>query len=337
VPATVAPSGRHPFHHSTGADLALNMYRGWLLVQLTLLGAVGVEGLHRPAAALSPPPAGFTLLPRAVATIYQGGVPHTDRNGNRLMQFDATKSFLPLVLYDAQLPCNGTTSELKGQTCLPKGHNATVYTSANFTGVLPYQASAMSEYMQDHPAGFGGTTLQVIREAPSLIQTPPGPMKCPPTCDGRQENEPKVYKYDVHRHAMWSTQPCSCFTFKLSHPMPLCCDGRDHPNMLGWFLREEPTGEFWAKNMSGEFSDYKAEYAKVKAEDPKHPIFILDCPWITEPATPWWIKWNTYGDVSSHDNYPFDFHSTSLAHINGNGGGIPQTVGLAVSRSVHLE
>ena len=78
-------------------------------------------------------------------------------------------------------------------------------------------------------------------------------------------------------------------------------------------------------------------HQEVKAEDPKHPIFILDCPWITEPATPWWIKWNTYGDVSSHDNYPFDFHSTSLAHINGNGGGIPQTVGLAVSRSVHLE
>lgn len=28
---------------------------------------------------------------------------------------------------------------------------------------------------------------------------------------------------------------------------------------------------------------------------------------------------------------PFDYRSTSLAHINGDGGGIPQTVGLAVS------
>jgi hypothetical protein len=61
VPATVAPAA--PFHHSTGADLALNMYYcGRLLVQLSLLGAVGVEGLHHPAA-LSPPPAGFTMLP----------------------------------------------------------------------------------------------------------------------------------------------------------------------------------------------------------------------------------------------------------------------------------
>ena len=66
---------------------------------------------------------------------------------------------------------------------------------------------------------------------------------------------------------------------------------KDHPNMLAWFLREEPTGQYWAKNMSEHFDAYKAEYAKVRSEDPNHPIFILDVPWITEPATPWWIKW----------------------------------------------
>eukprot|EP01043_Picozoa_sp_COSAG02_P024489 COSAG02_NODE_1339_length_13187_cov_610.871027_8_plen_247_part_00 len=215
-------------------------------------------------------PVGYTPLPRAVSTIYKQGVPHTDRNGKRLMTFDATQSYLPLILYDAQLPCNATTSELKGQTCLPKGFDASLYTDANYTGVLPYQSNQMRQYMQDHPEGFGGTSLQVIRETPSLVQTPPGPLKCPPTCNGRQENEPKQYK--------------------------------DHPNMLAWYLREEPTGEYWAKNMSSHFAAYHAEYAKIRAEDPKHPIFILDCPWITAPATEWWVKWNTAGDVSSHDN-----------------------------------
>jgi len=76
---------------------------------------------------------------------------------------------------------------------------------------------------------------------------------------------------------------------------------------------------------------YTAEYARVKAIDPLHPVFVLDCPWITPPATAWWVKWNTYGDVTSHDNYPFDYRSTSLATIYGDGGGIPQTVSLAVS------
>ena len=33
--------------------------------------------------------------------------------------------------------------------------------------------------------------------------------------------------------------------------------------------------------------------------------------------------------MSSHDNYPFDYRSTSLAEVNGDGGGIPQSVGLA--------
>ena len=44
----------------------------------------------------------------------------------------------------------------------------------------------------------------------------------------------------------------------------------------------------------------------------------------------WWRKWNSFGDISSHDNYPFDYRSTSLAQINGDGGGIPQSVSLAV-------
>ena len=53
-------------------------------------------------------------------------------------------------------------------------------------------------------------------------------------------------------------------------------------------LAEEPTGSLWAKNMSGHFEQYKQQYAAIKAMDPHHPIFILDCPWITSPATEWW-------------------------------------------------
>ena len=87
----------------------------------------------------------------------------------------------------------------------------------------------------------------------------------------------------------------------------------------------------WSKNISAAFDTYRAQYAAIKAVDTTHPVFVLDCPWITAPATEWWVRWNSYGDVSAHDNYAFDYRSTSLGHINGDGGGIPQTVGLATA------
>ena len=40
-------------------------------------------------------------VPGAVQTIYQGGVPHTDRHGAPLTDYDPARSFLPTVLYMA--------------------------------------------------------------------------------------------------------------------------------------------------------------------------------------------------------------------------------------------
>ncbi len=36
--------------------------------------------------------------PAAIQTVYQAGVPHTDRTGGRLDAFDAKESFFPLAL-----------------------------------------------------------------------------------------------------------------------------------------------------------------------------------------------------------------------------------------------
>eukprot|EP01050_Picozoa_sp_SAG11_P004793 SAG11_NODE_316_length_10846_cov_8.188239_3_plen_106_part_00 len=51
-----------------------------------------------------------------------------------------------------------------------------------------------------------------------------------------------------------------------------------------------------------------------------HPVPNIDCAWISgesppghrDPVRTWWLKWNTDGDVSSHDNYPFPALSSSL-------------------------
>lgn len=80
--------------------------------------------------------------------------------------------------------------------------------------------------------------------------------------------------------------------------------------------------------MAEMFAQYQAEYKSLRALDRVHPVFVLDDSWITPPARPWWERWNSYGDVSCHDNYPLDFRVDTLARSNGQG--VPATVGLAV-------
>ena len=104
---------------------------------------------------------------------------------------------------DPILPCNGTqpTATLKGQTCLPYGYDASLYTKANYTGVLPYQAFRMSSYMD----GFAKSNLQVIREHPELEDT-----------HGKAENGHGATENEVLKY-------------------------RDHPNMLAWYLYGTPS------------------------------------------------------------------------------------------------
>ena len=87
----------------------------------------------------------WTPLPSAVQKIYTSGVPHTDRNGRPLMAFDKDKSFLPLILYDPQLECNSSHGRGLGQTCLPTGHDASLYTVSNRHARLPWVAFSRSQ------------------------------------------------------------------------------------------------------------------------------------------------------------------------------------------------
>jgi len=77
-----------------------------------------------------------------------------------------------------------------------------------------------------------------------------------------------------------------------------------HPHLLANVWHDEPTGSFWGKDMQGKFDAFLAYRERVHAVAPELPVFVNDVPWITPPATEWWIRWNTAGDVSCHDNYP---------------------------------
>ena len=89
---------------------------------------------------------------------------------------------------------------------------------------------------------------------------------------------------------------------------------KDHPNLLGNVWMDEPTGSLWGKDMEGQFRAFLEYKAKANRLAPNLRVFINDVPWIDPPATEWWTKWNTAGDVSCHDNYPIK-HSAQTRSI----------------------
>lgn len=89
---------------------------------------------------------------------------------------------------------------------------------------------------------------------------------------------------------------------------------REHPHLLGNVWHDEPTGGFWGKDMQGKFDAFVAYRQQIHRTAPGLPVFINDVPWITPPATEWWIRWNTAGDVACHDNYPIK-HSGATESI----------------------
>lgn len=108
---------------------------------------------------------------------------------------------------------------------------------------------------------------------------------------------------------------------------------KDHPNWLGNVWCDEPTGAYWGKDMEGKFAEFQEYKTKINAAAPGRVVFVNDVPWVTAPATSWWAKWNTAGDVACHDNYPVmnrGYRSRSLGD-EGSKSGIPTTTLLAAA------
>ena len=104
----------------------------------------------------------------------------------------------------------------------------------------------------------------------------------------------------------------------------------EHPNLLGNCFRDEPIGQLGPK-MQDIFDDFTQYKDKAKKLAPNLKIFINDAPWITEPATEWWIKWNRAGDISCHDSYPIYNRDGEAARSLGTGHDMPASMNLAVS------
>jgi len=107
---------------------------------------------------------------------------------------------------------------------------------------------------------------------------------------------------------------------------------KDNPYLLGNVWADEPIGNltpgFDMEKFFQEFVSYKEAANKAA---PGLPVFVNDAPWIMAPATSWWVKWNTTGNLSCHDNYPAIIRSHGMRSVSAEPNGISQTVSLATA------
>jgi hypothetical protein len=96
------------------------------------------------------------------------------------------------------------------------------------------------------------------------------------------------------------------------------------PNILGWYLDEEPTGQTYSDMrrtgdpdlMTERYRAFLSRKAAIKAIDPRHPVFPLDASGIPPGFEAWWDRWNTSGDISAQDNYPLRPHSVDVEGLS---------------------
>jgi hypothetical protein len=175
----------------------------------------------------------------AVQSVYRSGVPHTDRSGNVLTQYDPERSFLQIGVW------GNPWGEIYGYN-----YDLAMLAASGFNTMWPWYGRGLEAELEAGAAAG----LQVVH--------------------------------------MGALEPADA----AAH--------RAHPNWLGNVWHDEPTGGFWGPDMEGKFAEFQAYKQQINGAAPGRPVFINDVPWITPPATSWWVKWNTAGDVACHDNYP---------------------------------
>jgi hypothetical protein len=107
---------------------------------------------------------------------------------------------------------------------------------------------------------------------------------------------------------------------------------KDEPALLGILWTDEPSARLGANfDMDRLFAQFVAFRDTVHKIMPSLPVFVNDGPWSAQPYTHWWLRWNTSGDISCHDNYPIMNRGARAKSIGAGVCDIPQSVSLAVA------
>ena len=112
--------------------------------------------------------------------------------------------------------------------------------------------------------------------------------------------------------------------------------GRDE-RVLGNVWKDEPTGSLGTVDMDKLFTEFQDYKKKANSVAPELLVFVNEAHWIMSPAKSWWVRWNTAGDVSCHDNYPMLVFRHQVRSIGADPFGIPQSVSLATAVNNELK
>lgn len=194
----------------------------------------------------------------AIQSVYQKGVPHTDRSGAPMLQYDAARSFFPISIYNALETQNGGVS-----------YRLADLKKAGFNCAFAWPGSEPIALAKSAEAAG----LQMVFANPK-----------PPAIKQLASS----------------------------------------PSVLGYYLDSEPSRQFGA-DFEKRFSSLQEQRAAIKAVDKTHPVFLIEGNSTLPPRREWWVRLNTWGDISSHSNYAINSLNISLNQP----GGIPETVALA--------
>ncbi len=197
---------------------------------------------------------------RAVQTVYRDGVPHTDRHGRRMMEYDPERSFFPIGLWGVHLP-------------------------------------------ESSPAGWdeiAGAGFNTVWGAWRVYANP--------------ETLEIADRYGLQMIFMHAIAPEQLREIK------------DHPRLFASIWFDEPIGHLEKPgvidDLYAQFLDYKRESNAIA---PDLAVFVNDAAWIVPPATDWYAKFNTAGDVACHDNYMVTISSSCTPSLSKASGGIPES------------
>ncbi len=206
----------------------------------------------------------------AVQAVYRGGVPHTDRQGRRMMKYDPETSFFPIAIWGQPAPGETYGTDYRYEDLQ----------EAHFNTVWPY----------GNVAPLNAETLERL---------------------GEKYNMQIVFAEEITEENLEAM--------------------KNHPRLLGNVWMDEPIGQLNEPGFAELFERFLAYKAKVNAIAPDMVVFVNDAAWIEDPATEWFVKWNTAGDVACHDNYPVQVSNVNTPSITPAPQGTAQSMNLTVA------
>jgi hypothetical protein len=208
----------------------------------------------------------YSNLPGAAQTMYQSGVPHTDKNGTRQNVFN-TASFLPRCVVGVQT-----------------GVELTYLGTSGFNCFIPWEGEQIgAPLLWSNPSG-----MQMVQdvELPTRIFAPTTSYVTNPDCNLATNAQNPICDTRARIQQLVAPAPPA---------MPT-------QGVLAWKAEDEPSS--CGSDCAQRIAIYNGLQTAIGQVDSVHPVFNVDNSAPATGSTGEWSLWNTISPVASNDNYP---------------------------------